>query len=245
MTSISLNKQNCTWLRSGVSRKLALWLVLSILLSLLLLNELRANLAGILSPDWILLQYHVSPWGVLALCLVFLWVKRKQVWQKMENAPAHQVTHSRGIQFLLGACLVAAAILIPYAVDYLIFRILLISIGVFIALFGEAARLPSILLAIYGFAISFPLFIRQFAEDPYAMTSRGPVMWLMNLFGYPMQNQGQWLNFFSNAGEAIRVQVTVDCAGPATMGTFIAIFALMLMDMPLPPGKARRSCWRR
>ncbi len=158
----------------------------------------------------------------------------------MEKAPANQVTHSRGIQFLLGACLVAAAILIPYAVDYLIFRILLISLGVFIALFGEAARLPTILLAIYGFAISFPLFIRQFAEDPYAMTSLGPVMWLMNLLGYPIQNQGQWINFTSVTGEAIKVVVTVDCAGPATMGVFIAIFALMMMDTPLPPGKATK-----
>ena len=126
----------------------------------------------------------------------------------------------------------------PSSHDYLVFQVLLASLGVFIILFGKAVKIPSILLGIYGFAISFPLAIDRFAGDAYSRTAIAPVMGVMNALGYPMQSQGQWVYFTSSGGEAISVTITAGCAGPATMGVFVALFALMTLDMPLPLKKA-------
>ncbi len=63
-------------------------------------------------------------------------------------------------------------------------------------------------------------------------------MWVLSGLGYPFQSQGQLIRFTSSSGEPILVAITAACAGPATMGVFIALFALMMMDTPLPPGKA-------
>jgi len=93
-------------------------------------------------------------------------------------------------------------------------------------------------LGISGFSILFPVIVERFAELPYSKTVILPAMWILTWFGYPMESQGQWISFLSSTGEPISALVTAACAGPATMGVFIAIFALMMMDIPLPPRKA-------
>jgi exosortase/archaeosortase family protein len=112
------------------------------------------------------------------------------------------------------------------------------SLGIFIIIFGKAAKLPSIILAVYGFAITFPLLIERFAEYAYSRITILPMMGLINALGYPIQNQQQSVWFTSTTGEPITVAITSACAGPATMGVFIALFALMMLDMPLQPKKA-------
>ena len=134
--------------------------------------------------------------------------------------------------------MVVGAILTPSQTDYLVFRVLLASLGLFIIIFGRAAKIPGILLAVYAFAISFPLAIARFADYAYSRLSIVPMMGLMSFLGYPMQNQQQLVHFNSKTGESITVAITTGCAGPATMGVFIAIFVLMMLDMPLPPKKA-------
>ncbi|MCK4723608.1 MAG: exosortase/archaeosortase family protein, partial [Dehalococcoidia bacterium] len=174
---------------------------------------------------------HASPWGVLALCLVFLWLKRKELWKGM--------SYERSLALIpIGLGLVVAAVLMPSSQDYLVFHVLLASLGVFVIIFGKGAKIPSIVLAIYGFAISFPLLVERFAQDAYSRTAIAPLMGLMTILGYPIQNQGQWIHFTSTCNESILVTITAACAGPSTMGVFIALFTLMSLDMPLPPRKA-------
>ncbi|MFC2017621.1 exosortase/archaeosortase family protein [Chloroflexota bacterium] len=213
------------------TNKLVLWFVASLAISLIFFGEFWANLGTMLSPNRILVQHHASPWGVLALCLIFLWLKRKEVWGKM----------NRGLSLAfipLGLGIIAGAVLMPSSQDYLAFQVLLASLGVFVILFGRGAKIPAILLAIYGFAISFPPAIERFAEDAYSRTAIAPLVGLMTTLGYPLENQGQWVHFTTSTGEPISVAITAACAGPATMGVFLAIFALMMLDMPLLPKKA-------
>ena len=139
---------------------------------------------------------------------------------------------------LLGIALVLTAIFMPSFRAYLVFQVLLASLGVFVIFFGRGAKIPSILFTIYGFAITFPLAILRFAENAYSQTAITPAMGVMTSLGYPMQWQGQNVQFISYGGEPISVAVTIACAGPATMGVFIALFALMMLDMPLVPQKA-------
>ena len=108
----------------------------------------------------------------------------------------------------------------------------------FVIIFGKKAKIPSILLAIYGFAISFPLAIQHFAENAYSRIAIVPLMGVMTALNYPLQNDGQWVHLTSSGGEPISVVITAGCAGPATIGVFVALFTLMMLDMPLPPKKA-------
>jgi len=65
----------------------------------------------------------------------------------------------------------------------------------------------------------------------------------MSILGYPWQIDGQWAHLVSSGGEHISVVITAACAGPATMGVFIALFVLMMLDIPLPPKKAAELFW--
>ncbi|MBI2980456.1 MAG: archaeosortase/exosortase family protein [Chloroflexi bacterium] len=206
--------------------RLALWLVSSVLLSLFFFREFWVSLPGMISPSRVLGQNQASPWGVLVLCFIFLWLKRKQVREQMGD--------TLGMVFIpVGLTLIAVALLMPFSTDYRMFQVLLVVLGGFILFFVGAARIPSILLAVYGFAISFPLLIERFAEGPYSQTVITPLGELLTTLGYTFKSDGQWLHFVSFSGEPISVVVTVGCAGPATMGVFLSIFTLMMLDMPL------------
>jgi len=213
------------------AKKLALWLLISLALSLIFFREFWGSLGAMLSPDWIFGQYHAAPWGVLGLCGIWLYLKRKEIWRGIS-------LRSSPISIPLGLALVVGAIVMPTSRDYLVFQMLLACLGVFIIFFGRGARIPSILLGIYGFTISFPLIIERFAEYAYSRTAIVPLIGIMQTLGYPLQSQGQWVHFTTSSGEAISVAITTACAGPATMGVFLAIFALMMLDIPLPLKKA-------
>ncbi len=214
-----------------LSVRLVLWLVFSLTLSTIFLREFWASLPDMLSLNWVLGQHNASPWGILALCFIFLWLKRKQVWDKMRQSPSLVLVP-------IGLAITAGALLMPSLQDYLVFQVLLVFLGVFVICFGRGAKMPSILLAIYGFAVSFPLAIEHFADYAYSRIAIAPVTWLITTLGYSLRNEGQWIHFMSFTGEPISVVVTAGCAGPATTGFLIALFALMMLDMPLPPKKA-------
>lgn len=134
--------------------------------------------------------------------------------------------------------MVAGAVLIPPSLNYMVFRVVLAALGVFVILFGQGARIPAIMVAIYGFVITFPIVLEKLAGDAYAYSALAPLLWLGNGLGYGIQNHGQWIAFTSARGELISAAVTISCAGSATMGIFIALFALMMLDRPLPRQRA-------
>ncbi|MFQ5826057.1 MAG: exosortase/archaeosortase family protein [Dehalococcoidia bacterium] len=214
------------WLQLGTAWQLGLWLVLSLSLSVILFRQFWTSLPVMLSPSWVIGDRNASPWGVLALCLFFLWLKRKEVWREMS------LRSTPGF-IPVGLAMLVAAVLIPTSRDYLTFQVLLASLGVFAILFGRAAKIPSILLATYGLAISFPLAVQHFAEYAYSRTAIAPLIGLMTTLGYPIENLGQGIHLTTSYGDFISVAITAACAGPATMGVFIALFTLMMLDRPL------------
>jgi exosortase/archaeosortase family protein len=219
------------WFRQRVAIKLLVFVALALALSAIFFRDFWSSLPVMLSPSWVFGQSGVAPWGVLALCLLFLWLKRKAVWAQMRirTNPAYA---------LPGLLLLAAAILVPFSQDFLVFQVLLALLGLFAIIFGGAGRIPAICLAIYGLAVFIPFMVERFAQDAYSQTAAAPAMGLMTALGYPFQNQGQLVNFLSRDGEHIMVTITAACAGPATMGVFMALFALMMLDMPLSPRRA-------
>ena len=218
------------WLKTKAARKLGIWLLISLALSVVFLRGFWSGLPAILSPSYIL-AYHASPWGVLGLCLIFLWLKRKTVWTQMS-------LRTNLAFILLGLAMAAAAVLTPFTKDFWLFQVMLAALGVFTIIFGAGVKIPALLLAIYGFAIAFPLAIEKFAESTYSQTAIAPLMGLMTMLGFTLHNQGQLVHFTTYGGQPIWVSITSACAGPATMGVFIALFSLMMLDMPLRPHKA-------
>jgi len=215
----------------SLNLRLAAWLGVSIAFSLIFFLRFWPTLRAMLSPGWIFGNHHAAPWGVLGLCIIWLYLKRKEIWRGMQ--PGQSLTF-----MLLGLALVVGAVLMPYSREFLVFQVILVWLGVFVVFFGRGAKIPTILLGIYGFVIAFPLMVARFAEEAYARTAVAPLMWSMTTLGYPLESQGPWVHFVSLTGEPISVVITTACAGPATMGVFAAIFALMMLDIPLPPRKA-------
>jgi len=220
--------------------KVALWFLASLAISLIFFPEFWADLGTMLSLNWIFGQHHAAPWGVLALCLIWLWLKRKKIDlnAKFKNKNSGLNFAFYTLNFTLGLGLVTGAVLMSPSQDFLVFQVLLASLGVFVIFFGKTAKIPALLLGIYGLPISFPLLIERFAQLPYSMIAIKPLVWILTSLGYPLQNQGQMIYFTSASGEPISVVIIAACMGPATMGVFLAIFALMMLDIPLPPKKA-------
>lgn len=213
-----------------VDSGLGAWLLVSLALSLVFFRDFWTGLPAMLSR---IFQFNAGPWGVLLLCFLFLWVKRREIHLKVAGE-----TGAALARILAGGGLAAGAVLMPAIPEYLVFRVLLQSLGIFVAFFGRAARIPAIILGVYAFAVSFPLAVEAFFADGYARTVLVPLLGIMERIGLPVQSQGAWISMESVNGDPIRALVTVACAGPVTMGVFIALFTLMTLDRPLPPKKA-------
>lgn len=206
--------------------RLGIWSVLSVTLCLLFFRDFWTKLLT-LPPNYPYEQFHALSWGVLVLCLVGLYLKREELRAEMISLP-----HPLFIP--LGVTLVVCAVLMPASQSFLVFRVLLLSLGVFVVLFGRAAKIPAILLAVYAMAVFPPSLVYRFFPEIYSAAAVVPLVGVMSTLGYPVENYGQLVQVPSPNGGTIAVLVTAACAGPATMGVFVALFALMRMDTHLP-----------
>jgi exosortase/archaeosortase family protein len=215
--------------------KMALWLFAVLIISLALFRSLWAELPGVLSLSYVL-DFNVSPWAILLLCLLFLVLKRHQV--ALDSSFKLGRIESRispiGLNLVLAALIIVGAAFIPDNKDLVVLRLLLVGLGAFVLVFGPGGRIPAILVAVYAFAMLFPAFVDHFLPDFYAGTAGLPSHGFMTLVGLPIQYLDQNFSFSSVGGEPITVLVTTACAGPFTMSIFISIFALMMLDRPLP-----------
>lgn len=137
-----------------------------------------------------------------------------------------------------GLALLVAVLLVPSASPFsTAFRILAAVLALFAVPFGRAAIIPALIVAIYGFTLVFPLLLTPLAEGPWGQTTLTMVVVFSRLIGLPLSNQGALVSVEGPSGETISSLVSSECAGQITMGLFLALFALMMIDIPLP--------WRR
>ncbi|HEY77878.1 MAG TPA: exosortase/archaeosortase family protein [Dehalococcoidia bacterium] len=213
-----------------VKIKLIVWAVGCAVVALFF-GELWGKLWEWLSPAG--LQSHgVFHWGVLGLCILWLWLKRKDIWPRMQSS------HFSLPHVLAGASLIALSILLPQSDDFLVFLMLVGWLGLFVIVFNRAWVIPSVLLAIYGFSVVFPIFAMTVIGGPSATVVAATVAFITGLFGIPVVSHGMTLQFTSLDGNVITTAITPGCVGYATIGVFIALFALMMLDIRLPLKKA-------
>jgi len=225
MLSLGRQKEQSerTSLWPGMKVRWGLWLLFSVTLSLLAYRDsVESVVVALLSPAVVVQQRMVHSWGVLVLCLLWLWVKRKSIRTDMAAGPSFPYV-ALGLAYLG----VSSYLFAPGA-------LLLGVLGVFTIFFGRAAIIPSLLMGVYLFAVGFPILVDEVAAGPYAASAALSVTAVLSTLGYPLSAEGQWLQLTAASGEQIRVIITAACAGPATMGIFLALFALMMLDIRLP-----------
>ena len=207
--------------------RLIIWLAACLAISIASFGELWTKLPEWLSPEG--LQRHgVFHWGVLGLCILWLWLKRRDIWPRMQTARP-------SLPFLLaGAALLALSIFLPRSDDFLVFLMLVGWLGIFTMIFNRASIIPTILLVIYGFSLVFPILTNRWLGEPSAILVTNTVVAISQMLGLPVTSQGQELHLTSLSGDAISTTVSSECAGYATIGVFIALFALMMLDIRLP-----------
>ena len=211
--------------------RIAIWLAACLASSILLFNEVWGKLMEWLSPEGLQI-YGVFHWGVFALCILWLWLKRKDILAKMR-------TSRFSLRFILvGLALLALAILLPGSDDFLLFLMLLSYLGIFAIVFSGAILTPAILLGIYGFSVAFPMFMMDWLGKPAAVATTNMVASIARLLGLPVASEGIVLNFICRNGDIVFTTVAPACAGYATLGVFIALFALMMLDVRLPLKRA-------
>jgi exosortase/archaeosortase family protein len=213
-----------------VKIKLIVWTVGCAVIALFF-GELWGKLWEWLSPAG--LQSHgVFHWGVLGLCVLWLWLKRKDIWPRMQSS-RFSLPH-----VLSGASLMALSILLPRSDDFLVFLMLVGWLCLFVIIFNRAWVIPSVLLAIYGFSVIFPIFTMTIIGGPSATVVAATVAFISGLFGITVVSNGMALQFTSLDGDVITTAITPGCVGYATIGVFIALFSLMMLDIRLPLKKA-------
>ncbi len=134
--------------------------------------------------------------------------------------------------------LVALSVLLPRSDDFLVFLMLLGWLGVFAIVFAGACIIPSILLAIYGFSVVFPILMIRWLGEPSARLTTNTVAAITRMVGLPVTSEGIVLHCTSLTGDVISTAIVPGCVGYATIGVFIALFALMMLDIRLPLKKA-------
>lgn len=139
---------------------------------------------------------------------------------------------------IIGLALVALSISLPRSDDFLVFLMLLGFLGVFTVIFTRACIIPSILLAIYGFSVAFPILMIGWLGEPSAMLVSSTVTAIVRALGLPITSEGSLLHFTSLTGDIILVTISAGCAGYPTIGAFIALFSLMMLDIRLPLKRA-------
>ena len=211
--------------------RLIIWFTACLAISIISFGELWTKLPHWLSPEG--LQRHgVFHWAVLCLCLLWLWLKRRDILSKMQTARF-------SLPFILsGVALLALSIFLPRSDDFLVFLMLLSWLGIFTIVFSGACIMPAIFLAIYGFGLGFPIVMTEWLGESSARLTVNVVIAATRMLGLPIMSEGILLRFKSVTGDIIATTVSPECAGYATIGVFITLFTLMMLDIRLPLKRA-------
>ncbi len=184
-------------------------------------------------PRWLsfdgLQTYGVFHWGILGLCLGWLVLKRNRF-----------ISGLKDFRFSLPAALAALLVILAgifirsFHETFFLLPLLLTVLGLFILLFSTAWFLPAALTAIYAFSLVFPLLTGTAVGEQLAIFTASIAAGALRLFGVQVGLTGANLVYTSLNGDAVSVSVLAGCSGLATIGAFISIYFLMVLDIGLP-----------
>ena len=171
------------------------------------------------------------PYVVLLLCIIFFIAKSN-------IKESYRISNDQEIEliyFISGIVLILLSIFMPKNIDlpYIIFKIILGYLGIYVLIVGKFAILPTYLLSIYGFSIAFPEFAEQHTSETFLQFITWITVKISSIF-IPVNFSNYTIIIISLSTENILIIINTACTGVAALALFIAIFALMMADIPLP-----------
>ncbi len=167
------------------------------------------------------------PFIILMLCIAFGWLKKDVISEQM---------HKEGIlaeplYVAAGVFITVVALLMPLSGEpgFILFNSILLFTGMFMVFFGAAGHLPSLLVFVYGFSVSFPKIFAGAIGTQYALITTSIVAYIASMV-YPLSFEGQWINLTDAAGSVSSVFIDIGCSGSVSLAIFLTVFALMLID---------------
>jgi exosortase/archaeosortase family protein len=169
-------------------------------------------------------------WAVLALCILWTYIKRADI-----------IEASRGgtdIKWLIFSLLLVSAsiALLFYVSAYTaslpltIFSIGFIIVSQFSLFFGRASKIPIMLLGLFGVAVGFPLLLENTNVFWFPRATAVLCVSILQSLGIPITLNGVTVTLTSLLGYDIVTRVDTRCAGSDSLAIFIAIFGLMVID---------------
>ncbi|MGA8069947.1 MAG: archaeosortase/exosortase family protein [Halobacteriota archaeon] len=217
-------------LRQNQSARLKVGLLFACLaLTFLVFWSAFANIAPLLNYA-ALKQNGFYIWAVLGLCVVWGYMKRKEILDAARTG-----TDSRWV--LAGTILAGASLGLLYysatfveALPLTLFAIVFVVVAQFTLFFGKASKIPLMLLGVFGIAVVFPALLESAVAAPFPRATAVLCVSTLQLARVPVTLSGVTVTLNSLVGSNIIVDVDTRCAGSDSLAIFLAIFALMLID---------------
>lgn len=173
-------------------------------------------------------EFSAHPLVILLLCVAVGWLKRDSIQKEMN----HQTMLAEPIYISVGLLVIFISLLMPLSTNpvFVLFKFLLTFVGLFFVFFGAAAYLPSLLLFVYGFSVSFPILLNEFFGTQYSLITTSLVAHTTGLF-YPVDFNGQTISTISSSGVQSMIYIDAECSGSASLAIFLTVFALMMIDI--------------
>ncbi len=169
-------------------------------------------------------------WAVLVLCVLWAYIKRREILEA-----ARRGTDAKWLT--LGLLLAgASAGLLYYAAAFsdslplTLFTIGFVVVAQFSLFFGQASKIPLMLLGLFGIAVGFPMLLENTAATWFPRATAVLSVSTLQLFGLPVTLNGITVTLNSLLGYDIVTKVDTRCAGSDSLAIFLAIFGLMLID---------------
>ncbi|MGZ4925749.1 MAG: archaeosortase/exosortase family protein [Halobacteriota archaeon] len=169
-------------------------------------------------------------WAVLALCVLWVYIKRTDIL-----VAARRGADTKWLTFSL--ILVGASLALLYYVAALsdslpvtLFAIGFVAVAQFSLFFGRASKIPLLLLGLFGIAIVFPVLLENTAAAWFPRATAVLSVSTLRLVGVPVTLNGVTVTLNSLLGYDIVTKVDPRCAGSASLAIFLAVFGLMLID---------------
>jgi len=169
-------------------------------------------------------------WAVLVLCVLWAYIKRREILEA-----ARRGTDAKWLT--LGLLLAGASVgLLYYAAAFsdslplTLFTIGFVVVAQFSLFFGQASKIPLMLLGLFGIAVGFPMLLENTAATWFPRATAVLSVSTLQLFGLPVTLNGITVTLNSLLGYDIVTKVDTRCAGSDSLAIFLAIFGLMLID---------------
>lgn len=209
-----------------ISKKILPWFAISIAIMLAGFKAFFVQSSTHVAND-----FTAYPFVILMMCSVFGWLKRDAILQQIDN----ESLFADSAYVIAGAVIIIMSLAMPVSnnLAFVLFKILLTLVGVSFLFFGVAAYLPSLLVFVYGFSVSFPMLLDDFLGTQYALVTTRLTAFVAGLV-YPVGYEGQLISVINSEGIKYVVYIDAGCSGSASIAIFFTIFALMMIDIKPP-----------